>query len=271
MNRREVIAGLGSAAAWPAVVFGQQRQSMPRVGFLWSVFAADSPEGQVRGNAFVQGLQERGWSIGRNLRIDYRWGLGDVDRLRKGAQELVTTSPDVLFAAGDPATGALHEATSSLPIVFTNVTDPVGAGYVRNLAHPGGNATGFMNIEYGQSGKWVQLLKQGAPHVMRVGVLRSLADRQGASLFAAIQAVAPLLDVEISPISAHSEAEIEQGLSDFAGTPNGGLIVTFGAVQRQLIAGLADRHKLPAVYYWFAMGQIWLIYIGDLQPTWTAF
>jgi putative tryptophan/tyrosine transport system substrate-binding protein len=247
MRRRQFIAGLGSAAAWPAAALAQQ-QGIRRIGFLWSVFAADNPEGQARGGAFVQALQELGWSVGRNVQIEYRYGLGDLDRLRKAARELVALSPDVLFAAGDPAMLALQEATPSLPIVFTNVADPVGAGYVDNLAHPGGNATGFMNIEYSQSGKWVQLLKQVAPHVTRVAVLRALNDRQGTSQFAAIQAVAPLLDVEISSINARSDAEIERGITEFARAPNGGLIVAFGVTQRELIVSLAERHKLAAVY-----------------------
>jgi putative ABC transport system substrate-binding protein len=248
MWRRQFIAGLGSAAAWPAVALAQQ-QGIRRIGFLWSVFAADNSEGQTRGNAFVQGLQELGWNIGRNVQIEYRYGLGDADRLRKAARELVALSPDVLFAAGDPAMLALQQATSSLPIVFTNVADPVGAGYADSLAHPGANATGFMNIEYGQSGKWVQLLKQIAPHVTRVAVLRALIDRQGTSQFAAIQAVGPLLGVEISSINARSDAEIERGITEFARAPNGGLIVALGVTQRELIVRLAERHKLPSVYF----------------------
>ena len=249
LRRRTFIAGLASAAAWPMVAPAQQRQSISRIGFLWSTFAAEDPEAQARGNAFVQGLQELGWSIGRNLRIDYRWGLGNADRLRRAAQELLTLSPDVLFAAGNPAIGALQEATLSVPIVFTNVIDPVGAGYVDNLARPGGNATGFMNIEYGQSGKWVQLLKQVAPHVTRVAVLRAIVDRAGASQLAAIQTVAPMFGVEVIPISARSDAEIERGLTEFARLPSGGLIVTIGATQRKLIVGLAEHYKLPAVYF----------------------
>jgi putative ABC transport system substrate-binding protein len=248
MRRRDFIAGLG-AAAWPLAARAQQRQSIRRIGFLWSVFAADDPEVQVRGNAFVQGLRELGWSVGRNLSIDYRWGLADADRLRRGAQELVALAPDALFAAGGSAVAALRQATSSLPIVFTNVPDPVGAGYVDSMARPGGNVTGFMNIEYSQSGKWLEILKQIAPQIKRVAVLRSLAESAGASQFAAIQAVAPSFGVTVSPISAQSNAEVERGITDFARSPNGGLVVTFGATQRDLIIALTARHRLPAVYF----------------------
>jgi putative ABC transport system substrate-binding protein len=163
VRRGEFVAALAGVALWPVAARTQPRQNTRRVAFLWSAFAADDPEGQARGNAFVQGLQELGWSVGRNLKIDYRWGLGDTDRLRNAAQELVALAPDVLFAAGGPALGALERASSSLPIVFTNVPDPIGTGFVAGMARPGGNATGFMNIEYGQSGKWLELLKLIAP------------------------------------------------------------------------------------------------------------
>jgi putative ABC transport system substrate-binding protein len=251
MKRREVIAALGGAAAWPLAARGQQRNRIGRIGFLWSGFAADDPEGQVRGNAFVQGLQELGWSVGRNVRIDYRWGLGDAARLRKGADELVAMQPDVLFAAAGPAVAALQEATQSLPIVFTNVPDPVGAGYVNSLARPGGNTTGFMNIEYSQSGKWLELLKQIAPQVTRAAVLRT-TDVGGTSQFAAIQSVAASLRVEVSPINVRSYAAMEGDISDFARVPNGGLIVTFGVAEtrrRDLIIDLTAHHRLPAVYF----------------------
>ena len=250
-RRREFITLVGGAAAWPVAARAQQRKGIGRIGFLWSGFAADDPEGQVRGNAFVQGLQELGWGVGRNLRIDYRWGLGDAARLRKGADELVAMQPDVLFAAGGPAVAALQGATRSLPIVFTNVPDPVGAGYVDSLARPGGNTTGFMNIEYGQSGKWLELLNEVAPQVTRVAVLR-FPDVGGTSQFAAVQVVAALLKVQVSPINVRSDAEIERNLSDFARTPNSGLIVTFGVGatrQRDLIIALTARHRLPAVYF----------------------
>ena len=247
MKRREFIAGLGGAAAWPLVARAQQRERVRRIGFLWSAFAPDDPEGQARGNAFVQGLQELGWSVGRNLRIDYRWGLLDPDRLRKAAQELATLAPDALFGAGAPAVGALREATSSLPIVFTNVADPVGAGYVDSMARPGGNATGFMSAEYGQGGKLLELLKLIAPHITRVAIIRTSAG-DGQGQFAAIQAVAPLYRVEIIPVNVRTSAEVERGMTDFASTPNGGLIVTVISRYREEIIELAARQRLPAIY-----------------------
>jgi putative ABC transport system substrate-binding protein len=252
MQRRKFITLLGgAAAAWPVAARAQQPTRVRRIGFLWSAFAADDPEGQARGNAFVQGLQELGWSVGRNIRIDYRYGLSDASRLRRGAEELVALAPEALFAAGNSATLALQQATRSLPIVFTNVQDPVGAGIVDSLARPGGNTTGFMTIEYGQSAKWLELLKEIAPHVTRVAVVRGLSSSAGASQFAAIQAVAPLMRVEVRPINVRDDAEIERAVSDFARAPNGGLIGTTGLAApglRDLIVALAARHQLPAVY-----------------------
>jgi ABC-type uncharacterized transport system substrate-binding protein len=247
MRRREFIAGLG-AVAWPLVARAQQGNRVRRIGFLWSNLTPDDPEGQARGNAFVQGLQELGWSVGRNLRIDYRWGLGDLDRLRTAAHELAMLAPDALFAAGAPAVGALREATSSLPIVFANARDPVGAGYVDSMARPGGNATGFMSVEYGQSGKWLQLLKQIAPHTTRVAVIRNNAAGDGQSQLAAIQAVATLYGVAIIPVNVRTSTELERGVTDIARAPNGGLIVTTEGRYRDVIIGLAARQRLPAVY-----------------------
>jgi putative tryptophan/tyrosine transport system substrate-binding protein len=250
VRRREFIGALAGTTLWPVAARAQSRQNMRRIGFLWSAFATDDPAGQARGNAFVQGLQELGWSVGRNLKIDYRWGLGDADRLRNAAQELAVLAPDVLFAAGGPALAALERASSSLPIVFTNVPDPIGTGFVVGMARPGGNATGFMNIEYSQSGKWLDLLKQIAPNVTRVAVLRGADGLGGISQFAAIQALAPLLKVEVIPIRADSGGDIEHSVTNFAqDNPNGGLIVPFGTLQRDLIVGLAARHRLPAVYF----------------------
>jgi putative ABC transport system substrate-binding protein len=167
LRRREFIAGLGSTAAWPLAARAQQRERMLRIGLLVSALSADDPEWQVRGTAFVQGLQELGWTDGRNVRIDFRFGLGDADRLRRFATELVALAPDVIVAGGTPALPALQQATRTLPIVFANVQDPVGTGFVASLARPGGNATGFMNVEYGLSTKWLELLKQIAPQVTR--------------------------------------------------------------------------------------------------------
>jgi putative tryptophan/tyrosine transport system substrate-binding protein len=248
MQRRQFIAGLGGAAAWPLAVRAQQRERVRRIGFLYSNLTPDDPEGQARSNAFVQGLQELGWSVGRNLRIDYRWGVGDPDRLRKAAHELATLAPDALFAAGAQAVGALREATSSLPIVFANARDPVGAGYVDSMARPGGNATGFMSAEYGQSGKWLQLLKQIAPHITRVAVIRNLALGDTQSQLAAIQAVATLYGVAIIPVNVRTSAELERGVTDIARAPNGGLIVTTEGRYRDAIIGLAASQRLPAVY-----------------------
>ena len=252
MRRREFITLIGGAAAsWPLAGRAQQRERIRRrIGFLWSRFSVDDPEGKIRGSAFVEGLQELGWSGERNLRIDYRWGLSNPSRLRNSAEELVALTPDALVAAGATAATALQQATHTLPIVFTNVPDPVGAGLVESLARPGGNITGFMNIEYGQSGKWLELLKRIAPQVKRVAVLRLGAG--GAAQFAAIQAVAPIFGVEVNPMNVGGSAEMERALTEFARRPTGGLIVTFGVGttdQRRLIVDLAARYHLPAVYF----------------------
>src|SRR6516225_3432565 len=192
MKRRDFITLLGGAAAvWPLAARAQQRERMRRIGVLVSSLAADDPEWQARGNAFVQGLQERGWSDGRNLRIEYRWGLGDPDRLRKYVAELVSLAPDVILAAGPPAVASLQQSNRSVPIVFANVLDPVGAGYVATLARPGGNATGFASTEFGLSAKLLELLKQVAPRVTRVAVVRNSAVPVELAQFVAIQAVAP--------------------------------------------------------------------------------
>jgi putative ABC transport system substrate-binding protein len=200
MRRREFITLLGGAA-WPVAARAQLGEQMRRIGVLVSTLAADDPEWQARGNAFVQGLQERGWSDGRNVRIEYRWGLGDANRLRKYAAELVALAPDVILAAGSPAVAPLQQSNSSVPIVFANVTDPVGGGYVASLSRPGGNATGFMSVEFGLSAKLLELLKQVAPRVARVAVVRNPANPIEVAQFGAIQAVAPSLGVELTPSS----------------------------------------------------------------------
>jgi putative ABC transport system substrate-binding protein len=248
MRRREFIAGLGSVAAWPLAARAQQSDRIRRIGVLVSGLAADDPEWLTRGTAFVQGLQERGWTDGRNVRIDYRFGLGDTNRRRKYAAELVALSPDVLLSGGTSAFEALQQATLTVPIVFANVVDPVGQGFVTSLARPGGRATGFMSVEFGLSGKWLELLKQIAPRLTRAVVVR--IPGFATSQFAAVQAVAPSLGVELTPVGGRDAGEMERAVATFAREPNGGLIVAGQLLQseRDLIIALAARHGLPAVY-----------------------
>jgi putative ABC transport system substrate-binding protein len=250
MRRREFMTLLGSAAAaWPLAARAQQGNRIRRIGLLLSSLAADDPESQARATAFVQGLQELGWTDGRNMRIDYRWGLGEADRLRKSAAELVALAPDAILAGGNPALAALQQATRALPIVFANVNDPVGNGLVTSLARPGGNATGFMSVEFGLSAKFLELLKQIAPAVTRVAVLRNPAS--GIGQLGALQAAAPSFGVELTPIGDRNAEEIERGITVFARGATDGLITTSaGQTQalRDLIIALAARHRLPAVY-----------------------
>jgi len=250
MRRREFITLLGgAAAALPLAARAQQSERMRRVGVLMN-FTSDDPVSQDRLAAFVQGLQELGWTVGRNLQVDYRWGAGNVERYRTFAAELVALTPDVLVTAGAPAVEALQRATRTVPIVFTNVTDPVGGGLVASLARPGGNTTGLTLSEYGLSGKWLELLKEIAPRVTRAAVLRDPV-AVGIGQFAAIQAVAPSLQMELSPVDVRDASEIERAVTAFADRPSGGLIATASAptaIHRELIIALATRHKLPAVY-----------------------
>jgi putative tryptophan/tyrosine transport system substrate-binding protein len=249
MRRREFITLLGGAAAWPLAARSQQ--GMRRIGVLMAL-ASDDPLGGARLVAFVQGLQELGWTDGRNVRIDTRWAAGDADRFRKYAAELIALAPDVILASGGTGVGALLQATRTVPIVFTQTNDPVGAGYVDSLARPGGNATGFTNMEYGMSGKYLELLKEITPRMARAAVLRDPTIPQGIGQFSAIQAVAPSLGVEVRPIDVHDAAEIERAVTTFARSANGGLIVTgsaLTAVHRDLIIMLAGQNKLPAVYW----------------------
>jgi putative ABC transport system substrate-binding protein len=250
MRRRALITLLGAAAAWPVAARAQQSGRMPRIGVLSSL-AADDPETQARHAAFLQGLQEWGWTSGRNVQIDYRWGAGDPDRFRKYAVEMVALAPDVILATGTPVTAALLQATRSLPIVFAQVVDPVANGFVESLARPGGNATGFTIFEYGLGGKWLELLKEIAPHVTRAAVLRDPAIASGIGQLAAIQGLAPALGVELRPVGVRDGGEIESAVTAFAREPNGGLIVLaspLSIVHRDLIITLAARHRLPAVY-----------------------
>ena len=252
MRRREFITLLGgAAAAWPLAARAQQAERMRRIGVLMAV-AADDPESQRRMTAFVQGLQELGWTDGRNVRIDTRWSAADADLGRRYAAELVALAPDVILASGGTGVGTLLQASRTVPIVFTLTVDPVGAGFVASLARPGGNATGFTGYEYGLSGKWLELLKEIAPRVTRAAVLRDATIPQGVGQFAIIQAVAAGVGVEVSPIEVRDAGEIERAVAAFARSANGGLIVTasgLAIVHRELIIALAVRHKLPAVYF----------------------
>jgi putative ABC transport system substrate-binding protein len=251
MKRRDFITLLGGAAAgWPLATRAQQGERMRRIGVLVP-FAAGDPEALTRITVFVQALQELGWTAGRNVRLDYRWSVDDPNRMRGLAVELVSLSPDVVVANGSLALEALQQVTHTTPIVFLTVVDPVGAGYVETLAHPGGNATGFTLFEYGISGKWLELLKQIAPNVKRVTVLREPALPSGIGQFAAIQSAAPSLGVEVSPVDMREPSGIEAAIAGFARGSNGGLIVPTSALavtHRDLIVGLAARYRLPAVY-----------------------
>ena len=250
LNRRQFITLLGgAAAAWPLAARAQQGERMRRIGVL-ATLPENDPEGQARHAAFLQGLQQLGWTDGRNVRIDYRWGAGDADRFRKQAAELVALAPDVILASGGPAMAALQQATRTVPIVFVNVADPVGTGFVDSLAQPGGNATGFILYEYSLSAKWLELLKEIAPQLKRAAVLRD-ATAAGIGQFAVIQAAAPSFGVEVRPVGVHDADEIEGAVTAFARSSNGGLIVTASSltlVHRKLIIALATRHRLPAVY-----------------------
>ena len=252
MRRREFITLFGVAAlAGPRAARAQQADRVRRVGVLMSRAAGD-PEEQARFAGFLQGLQKLGWTDGRNVRIDYRWAAADADRSRTYAAELVALAPDVILASGSTSVAALLQTTRTVPIVFVNVIDPVGAGYVARLARPGGNATGFTAFEYSLSGKWLELLKEIAPNLTRIAILRDPALAAGIGQFAAIQAMAPSsLGVELSPIDVRDGGEIERDVATFARESNGGLVVTASsgaAVHRELIIMLAARHRLPAVY-----------------------
>jgi putative ABC transport system substrate-binding protein len=244
MRRRAFISLLVGAAAWPLSARAQQGEQMRRVGVLMSL-AADDPEGQARVTAFVQGLQELGWTVGRNVRIDYRWPAGDAERSRRYAAELVALAPDVILAGAGSVVPSLLQATRTVPIVFTQTPDPVGAGFVNSLARPGGNVTGFTTFEYGISAKWLEL------HVTRAAVIRDAAIASGTGQWGALQSVAPSFGVELSPVNMLDAGEIERAVAAFARSPNGGVILTgstLAVVHRDLIVTLAARHKLPAVY-----------------------
>jgi putative ABC transport system substrate-binding protein len=252
MRRRKLICLIGGAAvAWPLAARAQQADRMRRVGVLLNR-VADDPEEQARLAAFLQRLQELGWTDGRNVWIDYRWAAADPDRSRTYAAELVALAPDVILAAGSQSVAALQQTATTVPIVFANVVDPVGAGFVARLARPGGNATGFTPFEYSLSGKWLELLKEIAPNLTRIAILRDPGIATGIGQFAAIQAMAsPSLGVELSPIDVRDGGKIERDIAALARESNSGLIVTASSgasVHRELIIMLAARHGLPAVY-----------------------
>ena len=252
MQRREFITLLGGAAAgWPLAARAQQGERVRRVGILLPS-AADDRAWQARVGAFLQGLGQLGWSIGRNLQIETRWATTNAAELRKQATELAALAPDVILAGGTTTLGPMLQATRTVPIVFTVVVDPVGGGYVDSLARPGGNATGFMLYEYTIGGKWLELLKKVAPGVTRVAVLRDATLGFALSQFAVIQAVAPSLRVEVNPVDMRDAGEIARAVAAFAHAPNGGLILTGSAAgvrYRDLVVTLAAKHKLPAIYF----------------------
>ena len=248
MKRREFIAGLGGAVAMPLAARAQER--VRRIGLLNPTAAAD-PESIARVTAFAQGLQQLGWTIGGNVRIEYRWGEGDPEITRKGAVELVALKPDVIMTSGAAGMGPMLQLTRTIPTVFAIVPDPVSAGFVESLARPGGNATGFLMFEFDIAGKWLELLKQVAPQVTRAAVLRDPAITAGIGQFSVIQSVASSLGIAVSPINLRDDAgDIERAITAFARSPNGGLLMTASALSglhRSLIATLAIRHKLPLV------------------------
>jgi putative ABC transport system substrate-binding protein len=252
-RRREFIALIGGAASSvlaPRVARTQPGERMRRIGVLMNLSAEDS-EGQVRNAAFLQGLEQSGWTVGRNVRIDLRWAAGDAERTRRYVTEMVALAPEVILANGGTVLGPMLQATRTIPIVFVQVSDPVGAGYVASLARPGGNATGFTVFEFSMSGKWLELLKQIAPHVTRAAVLRDPTNPATTGQFGAIQAVAPSFGVELRPLDLRDASDLESAVAAFAREPNGGLILTssaFATVHRELIIRLAGEYRLPAIY-----------------------
>jgi putative ABC transport system substrate-binding protein len=252
MRRRDFLSVLGgAAAAWPVVARGQQGETVRRIGIILPA-ASDNEEFQTRLAAFRQALEQLGWIIGRNVRIHTRWATANAAEIRRHVAELVASTPDVILAHASPTVGPLLQATRTVPIVFPVASDPVAAGFVDSLSRPGGNATGFMDFEYGLAAKWPELLKQIAPDMMRVAVLRDPGIPTGPAQFGIIQAVAPSLSVEAIAVNVRDAPEIERDLGVFARSSNGGLVVTSSSLSRlhrNLIVTLAARHKLPAVYW----------------------
>ena len=251
-RRREFITLIGgAAAAWPLAALAQQRERMRRIGVLLPA-TADDAEYQAWVGAFLQELAKSGWSIGHNVRIDIRWATDNSDAVRRHAAELAALAPDVVLAPGASALGPLLQVTRTVPIVFAIVADPVGAGFIDSLARPGGNATGFTSFEYAIGGKWLELLKQIGPDVTRIAILRDPTTPSGTGQFGVIQAMAPSLKVEVSPVNLRNAAEIESAVTAFARSSNGGLIITasgLATVHRDLIVKLAAKHRLPAIYF----------------------
>jgi len=251
MKRREFITLLGGAAvSWPLAARAQQGERVRRIGTITS-FAADDRASQPRLAAFRQGLQQLGWTEGRNVIFEARWAAGDAERIRRGAAELVALAPDVILAATSPSVAALLQVTRTVPIVFVQVADPVGAGFVASLAQPGGNATGFTIYEYTLGPKWLELLKEIAPHVTRAGLLRDPGNVAEIGLFGAVRTAAPAMGIDTTPLTLREAGEIERGVAAFAREPNGGLIVLGSAgsvVHREQIITLAAQHRLPTVY-----------------------
>ena len=251
MKRREFLGALGGVAAWPVIARAQQGERIRRIGILQN-FPENDPVASVLNATFLKELRQSGWAVGNNIRIETRWAGNRSDDIRRHVAELVALMPDVILANGTSTLGPLLQVSRTIPIVFVQVTDPVGSGYVESLAKPGGNATGFSTSEYGVSGKWLEVLKQIAPSVTRAGVIRNPAVPSGSGQFGAIQAVAPYLRMEVTPIDVRDPAEMERAVAAFAGSPNGGLIVTANGaavVHRSLIIAMAARHKLPTVYW----------------------
>ena len=251
MKRRAFITLFGGAAAWPIATLAQQSERTRRVGMLMTQ-AQDDPNGRARNKAFLEALEELGWSIGGNVRIEYRWSAGDAERIRKDAADLAALAPNVILTNGAAGVAPLLQATRTVPVVFVLVADPVGAGFVDSLAHPGGNATGFSALEYGLGGKWLELLKEIAPGVTRAAIVRDPAISAGIGLFGAIQSAAASLGVEVTPVDVRDITQIEHALAAFARVPKGGVVVTASALalsRRDPLIALAAQHKLPAIYF----------------------
>ena len=266
MRRREFVLG-GAATAWSVTARAQQNERVRRIGVILPA-ASDDAEYQIWLAAFLQALAQLGWTIGRNMRVDIRWATPNAAKIRQHAAELAALAPDVILTGGTSTAGPMLQATRTVPIVFATVVDPVGAGFIDNLARPGGNATGFLVFEYSLGAKWLELLKQIAPNVTRVAVLRDAAIPSGTGQFGAIQAVAPSLKVDVVPVNMREAADLERTIAAFARSPNGGLILTgssLSVLHRDLIIALAARYKLPAIYYerFYAAGGGLISYGSD--------